>query len=80
MMVNLQSLATRWNAISRYGTSVRQDYPTRRRVVMLNQSAMLGGAISLVYLLLSAVYAPIKFWPMLVASPFLMLGTRRCPY
>ena len=71
---SLPQLLNQWESVSRLGTTARQDYPTRRRVVMVNQSAVLGTFITSLYALLSAFYAPINFWPLLAASPAFAAG------
>lgn len=74
MRFNLANLLNHWETISRLGTSVKQDYPSRRRIVMVNQSAVLGGLITFAYMVLAAIDAPVTYWPMLLVSPLLICG------
>lgn len=74
MKLSIPQLLNRWETVSRAGTYHGQDYPIRRRIVMVNQSAVLGAIISAIYALLIIGYAPIDFWPMLLASPFFIAG------
>lgn len=63
-----------WHKISRLGTTAKQDYPTRRRIIMVNQSALLGVLITLLYAIPAAFYSLPAFWPILALTPFLILG------
>lgn len=63
-----------WHKASRLGTTGAQDYPTRRRITMVNQSAMLGVLITLLYGIPAALYSFRAFWPILALSPFLIIG------
>ncbi len=74
MNLSIPQLLNHWETVSCLGTYAGQDYPVRRRIVIINQSAVLGAIITALYALLTLGYAPINFWPMLVASPLLMGG------
>lgn len=73
-LLSIPRLQNDWETYSRLGTTGNQGYPTRRRIVMVNQSAMVGAMITLIYAIFTTAYAPINFWPMLAASPVLVAG------
>lgn len=74
MLVGDVTRVNYWHKVSRLGTAAGQGYPTRRRIVMVNQSALLGILITLIYGVLSTFYLLTSIWPMLAISPPLLLG------
>lgn len=59
-----------WRRLITLGADRTLDYPTRRRIVLVNQAAILGVLIATFYAFASLFYEPVKLWPFIVGGAF----------
>lgn len=68
------ALKRQWQAGAHLGVTPELAYPTHRRVVLVNQMAMLGALITLIYGLLALISDVTTLWPMVAITPPLLAG------
>lgn len=73
-MPTREDLRRRWDADAHLGVTPSMNYPEHRRVVLANQMAMLGGILTALYGILALLYDMAMLWPLLAATPPLLLG------
>lgn len=74
MLVIMPDIRAFWRRQVLRGTRSSMDYPARRRVILVNQGALLGILISLFYTLAAATYSPRVLWPLILFIPLEMAG------
>lgn len=68
-MPTREDFLRRWETDARLGVTPSMNHPEYRRVVLVNQTAMLAGFLTIAYGLMALFYNLAVFWPLVAATP-----------